>query len=145
MLTVLVILAIVAVQAQAIYTYRPCPEFVGSVDIHNVTITPDPVIKGNPMHVYVNATIHKDIHEDAYVKGTAKFLFLNMPIAKTLVKEYIDVPVKEGPYEMDKDIETKGGMPPGTYEIHLEGYNDPDDRLFCIDASVDIKHQPSIV
>lgn len=121
------------------FTFTPCNDFDGQVKIHDIQLTPDPLVTNQPATIYVNSTLKTTVNTDAYVKGTIQYLFLSIPIDKTQLSDYVQLPINMGNFQINKTEELGKDFPVGSYNIHLRAYQDNGNtKLFCLDATLDL-------
>lgn len=135
------IIATIVPISTASLTYELCPNFEQHIQVNYLSITPETLKTGMPVNIHVNATLDKDIQKGAYVNGTAKYFFITVPIKKHPVcaeneEEGLDCPVKAGQYDRSETFTMPDDLPEGTYDLHLEAYNNDNSPLFCIDTTL---------
>ena len=115
-----------------------------NVIIHDIKVLPDPIVKDKTVAIHVNATVLADIQHDAYIVGEARFMFIKFPIRETRIDRFLELPIKRGSYSESRmlDNEELHDLPPGHYDVHLEGRQRPSSTnsglLFCVDFQVDL-------
>lgn len=118
------------------FSYKPCPDMDQHVSIHNMTLSPDPIIGGQNLTLGLEANITRTIKRGAYVLGTAKYLFFTVPIPKQEACEYIKCPLTVGSINTTQVLKIPNDYPPGDYDVRLKGFNPDDSILFCYDGVI---------
>lgn len=136
----LLTLATLVAQASA-FSWEYCDNFERHVDIHSLEVIPSPLQSNGPVMIKMNATLGVDINEDAYIKGIAKYLFIQVPIPQTKIceKDSVICPLKAGTLYVEDVDKLPDNLPQGEYKVHIEAYNGNEDApLLCINAVAEV-------
>lgn len=139
--TIIALTILAAQQVSADFTYKTCPDpnnVTNCIKIHSISISPDPIQSGKSLQMEMNGTLCQDLDQNAYVTGTAKYLFLTVPINNQDMCDYVECPMQKGQHVVQKSVDIPDTYPKGTYKVHLEGYNGDNSPLFCVDASIQL-------
>ncbi|KAM3508716.1 hypothetical protein MY10362_000997 [Beauveria mimosiformis] len=109
--------------------------------INNVDLTPNPPKAGQELLIKASGTVKEAIEKGAYVKLTVKYGLIRLLTTTADLCEQIGnvdlkCPVKAGDQTIEKTVELPAEIPPGTYTVIADVYNDDDTPITCLTATV---------
>jgi hypothetical protein len=112
-------------------------------EIEKVDLSPNPPRAGNELEIKASGTVKKEIKEGAKVDievkyGVIRLLRTTEDLCEQLKNADVNVtcPVKEGPLNILKTVEIPKEVPNGRYTVHANVYNPDNERITCLQASV---------
>jgi len=126
------------------WEWKDCGEATDLVDLKSITIKPDPPQPGQNLTVtasgYVSKTIQTGATADVVVKlGYIKLLTKSFDICDEAEKANATVqcPVEPGDYEVIQTVALPKEIPPAKFNVNVNGYNPDEEKLMCVDITID--------
>lgn len=111
------------------------------LDLQQLDLSPNPPERGNNLTIIAKGYVSDDIIDGAYVDVVVTFGYIKL-ISQTydLCEELPNVdmkcPINKGNYELTKEVEIPGEVPPGKYVVTARAYNYNDELITCLTGSV---------
>ncbi|KAK5633850.1 hypothetical protein RRF57_009564 [Xylaria bambusicola] len=112
-----------------------------TVTIEKVDLLPNPPEAGSALIIRATGTVFEPIRKGAYVKLVVKYGLIRL-ISTTAdlcdQVENVDLkcPIEKGVLSITKSVDLPKEIPPGTYNVFADVYNDDDTHVTCLQATV---------
>ncbi|KAH9486859.1 Phosphatidylglycerol/phosphatidylinositol transfer protein [Psilocybe cubensis] len=126
------------------WSWKNCGLETDPVQIHSISVSPDPPEPGKDLTVTVNAEVVEEIVEGAYADVTVK-----LGLVKLLRKQFdvceearnanatIQCPVKTGPYTVVQTVALPKEIPKAKFNVDVLGFTAADEDMLCVKLTVD--------
>ncbi|KAG7099295.1 Phosphatidylglycerol/phosphatidylinositol transfer protein [Marasmius oreades] len=121
------------------------------IKINDIQVTPDPPQPGKELSVTVNGLARQTITDGAYADVVVK-----LGLIKLLSKRFdlctearnanasIQCPIKDGEHQVTHVVELPKEIPRAKFKVHVDGFTNDDDDMFCVDLLVDFMKIPHL-
>ncbi|KAF9785545.1 ML domain-containing protein [Thelephora terrestris] len=132
------------VHTAAGWSYTDCGIATDIVTINSLTVSPDPPKPGQDITVTVDATTSEVIEEGAYADVTVKLGLIKI-LRKTFdlceearnANATVQCPVEKGHYVITQTASLPKEIPPGKFNVAVQGYTANDEDMLCVNMVVD--------
>ncbi|KAI1434675.1 ml domain-containing protein [Xylaria sp. CBS 124048] len=112
-----------------------------TVHIDNVDLSPNPPSAGSKLVIHASGTVDKTIEKGAYVKLVVKYGLIRLISTTADLCEQVEnvdlkCPIEKGNLSITKSVDIPKEVPPGTYNVQADVYNDDDTPITCLQATV---------
>ncbi|KAK0520828.1 hypothetical protein OC835_007082 [Tilletia horrida] len=130
------------------WTWRSCGSPDDLVDVHSISVSPDPPQPGKNMTVRASGTVKERIEEGAYAMvdvklGLIRLLHRQVDICEEARANNADVqcPVDPKDYDITQTVQLPSQIPPAKFGVHMEAFTTDDNPMLCLDLTVDFLHR----
>lgn len=111
------------------------------VRINSVDISPNPPLPGKSLIIHATGEVLGEIRNGAYAKvivkyGLIQLLSTTIDLCSKLLEVGLSCPLESGAVNITKEVKLPLSIPPGTYNLFADAYDEDDERLTCLKASV---------
>ncbi|KAI0406915.1 ml domain-containing protein [Xylaria palmicola] len=112
-----------------------------TVQIEKVDLSPNPPSPGSKLTIQASGTVSTTIQKGAYVKLVVKYGLIRLISTTADLCEQVEnvdlkCPIEKGVLSITKDVDIPKEVPPGTYNVFADVYNDDDTPITCLQATV---------
>ncbi|GAP82662.1 putative phosphatidylglycerol phosphatidylinositol transfer protein [Rosellinia necatrix] len=112
-----------------------------TVHIEKVDLSPNPPVPGSALIINASGTVSETIRKGAYVKLVVKYGLIRLISTTADLCEQVEnvdlkCPIEKGVLSITKSVDIPKEVPPGTYNVFADVYNDDDTPVTCLQASV---------
>ncbi|KAJ2992784.1 hypothetical protein NUW58_g2048 [Xylaria curta] len=111
------------------------------VVIEKVDLSPNPPQAGTQLVIHASGTVNAPITQGAYVKLVVKYGLIRLISTTADLCEQVEnvdlkCPIEKGVLSITKSVDIPKEVPPGTYNVFADVYNDDDTPITCLQATV---------
>jgi len=111
-----------------------------SVIVHNVTVTPFPPVIGQPVHVYIDADLTKQVAEGSTADVRVRYGVI------TIIDDTFDIcslapvcPVDPQKVHVDVTVDVPSIIPGGRYRIEVQAQDQDGQEIICVDIDAELR------
>lgn len=113
-----------------------------SLDLHSLTIDPNPPNRGANLTITALGTLSKDVVDGAYVDVVVNYGYIRLisqtyNLCEQLPNVDMNCPLNSGEYKLTKEIELPSEIPPGKYTVFARAYNNDDSMITCLTGTIE--------
>jgi len=111
------------------------------VHIEKVDLSPNPPMAGTDLVIHATGTVSQTIEKGAYVKLVVKYGLIRListtaDLCEQVENVDLECPIEKGVLSITKAVAIPKEVPPGTYNVFADVYNEDDTPITCLQASV---------
>jgi hypothetical protein len=111
------------------------------ITINEVTLSPNPPTAGASLLIEASGVVKRTISQGAYVKLVVKYGLIRListtaDLCEQIGNVDLECPIEPGKLSITKSVDLPKQIPPGTYNVEADVYNDDDEHITCLKASV---------
>ncbi|ANB13608.1 Npc2p [Sugiyamaella lignohabitans] len=112
------------------------------IEIDNITIDPNPPVRGSTLNILASGLLKQNIEEGAYVEVEVKYGYIKLvhdtiDLCEQLGNVNMTCPVEAGQIDLSKSVDLPNEIPPGKYSVVARAYTVDDELLTCLTAQVE--------
>ncbi|KAI1819418.1 ml domain-containing protein [Xylaria intraflava] len=112
-----------------------------TVEIKKVDLLPNPPEAGTKLVIQASGTVSKPIQKGAYVKLVVKYGLIRLISTTADLCEQVEnvdlkCPIEKGQLSITKSVDIPKEVPPGTYNVVADVYDQDDTPVTCLQATV---------
>ncbi|KZT56841.1 hypothetical protein CALCODRAFT_298826 [Calocera cornea HHB12733] len=122
------------------FSWYDCSEDDYSMEVMDVTVSPDPPQRGKDLYVEVIANAGSEITVDVQVgRGRIRILRRTYDFCDEAqrLKTSEHCPAKKGAHRITATVKVPETIPPALFNVEAYGYTELDDDLLCMGFTVD--------
>ncbi|MCJ1244989.1 Phosphatidylglycerol/phosphatidylinositol transfer protein [Trapelia coarctata] len=109
--------------------------------VDHVNLLPNPPVAGETLSIDAAGNFTQRVEDGAYVVLTVKYGLITLIKTKENLCEQLanvdkECPVEKGEMKVTKQVDLPSQVPPGKYFVQADVYNENDERLTCMTATV---------
>lgn len=112
------------------------------VEIFNVTLSPNPPLRGSELVIFAQGVVKEVIEEGAYIDVDVRYGFIKLlkqtfDLCEQTGNVDLECPIQEGPISLETTVKLPDEIPPGKYIVVARAFTNDDQPITCLSTTVE--------